>query len=74
MRKSFAVMWATLFLASIMSYPAAAKDMSPTPALQISGTLSGGSADHVEFKVLKKRFTSGPEVTKACLSCHTEKG
>ncbi len=76
MRKSFAAMWATLFLASIMSYPAAAKekDMSPTPALQISGALSGGSADHAKFKVLKKRFTSGPEVTKACLSCHTETG
>ena len=30
------------------------------------------TADHSKFDVLKKTFQSGPEVTKACLSCHTE--
>jgi octaheme c-type cytochrome (tetrathionate reductase family) len=30
------------------------------------------TADHTQFEVLQKPFTSGPEVTKACLSCHTE--
>lgn len=29
-------------------------------------------ADHSTFKVLQQDFKSGPEVTKACLSCHTE--
>ena len=30
------------------------------------------TADHTKFKELQKEFGSGPEVTKACLSCHTE--
>lgn len=30
------------------------------------------TADHSEFDALDKEFTSGPEVTKNCLSCHNE--
>ncbi|MEJ2453178.1 MAG: hypothetical protein P8103_03360 [Candidatus Thiodiazotropha sp.] len=30
------------------------------------------TADHTKFDVLNKRFENGPEVTRACLSCHTE--
>lgn len=30
------------------------------------------TADHSKFDALKKDFQSGPEVTRACLSCHTE--
>ncbi|TRZ98411.1 MAG: tetrathionate reductase family octaheme c-type cytochrome [Rhodocyclaceae bacterium] len=30
------------------------------------------TADHTKFKELKKQFNSGPEVTRACLACHTE--
>ncbi len=30
------------------------------------------TADHKKFKVLQKDFKNGPEVTEACLSCHTE--
>ena len=30
------------------------------------------TADHTKFKELQQQFKSGPEVTKACLSCHTE--
>ncbi|MDP1652402.1 MAG: tetrathionate reductase family octaheme c-type cytochrome [Rhodocyclaceae bacterium] len=30
------------------------------------------TADHSKFKELQKDFQSGPEVTKACLACHTE--
>jgi octaheme c-type cytochrome (tetrathionate reductase family) len=30
------------------------------------------TADHSKFKELDGPFNSGPEVTKACLSCHTE--
>ena len=30
------------------------------------------TADHSKFEALNKNFESGPEVTKACLSCHTE--
>lgn len=30
------------------------------------------TADHTKFEALQREFASGPEVTKACLSCHTE--
>ncbi|MHC1724851.1 MAG: tetrathionate reductase family octaheme c-type cytochrome [Syntrophobacteraceae bacterium] len=30
------------------------------------------TADHAKFKELQQEFKSGPEVTKACLTCHTE--
>lgn len=30
------------------------------------------TADHGKFEILKKPFATGPEVTEACLSCHTE--
>lgn len=32
------------------------------------------TADHGRFEKLKKEFDSGPEVTRACLSCHNEAG
>ncbi|CCO22365.1 tetrathionate reductase family octaheme c-type cytochrome [Maridesulfovibrio hydrothermalis] len=32
------------------------------------------TADHSKFAVLNQQFKSGPEVTKACLTCHTEAG
>ena len=34
--------------------------------------LGKSTADHSKFKELTRSFDSGPEVTKACLSCHTE--
>lgn len=30
------------------------------------------TADHSKFKELQREFQSGPDVTKACLACHTE--
>ena len=30
------------------------------------------TADHTKHKILQQEFKSGPEVTKACLSCHSE--
>ncbi len=33
---------------------------------------SKSTADHGKFKELQQNFKSGPEVTKACLACHTE--
>ncbi|MBT3768093.1 MAG: tetrathionate reductase family octaheme c-type cytochrome [Rhodospirillaceae bacterium] len=33
---------------------------------------TGSTADHRQFKSLNTKFASGPEVTKACLECHTE--
>ncbi|WP_417269834.1 tetrathionate reductase family octaheme c-type cytochrome [Celeribacter sp.] len=33
---------------------------------------AGSTADHSKFKILQKPFASGPEVTEACITCHTE--
>jgi octaheme c-type cytochrome (tetrathionate reductase family) len=45
-------------------------------AFAISGTAAAAAnastADHSKFKELQQKFSSGPEVTKACLACHTE--
>lgn len=30
------------------------------------------AGDHSKFPILQRDFTSGPEVTSACLTCHTE--
>lgn len=35
---------------------------------------SNSTADHAKFEELKGPFNSGPEVTRACLKCHTEAG
>lgn len=35
---------------------------------------SGSTADHSKFEELQGPFGSGPEVTQACLKCHTEAG
>jgi octaheme c-type cytochrome (tetrathionate reductase family) len=43
----------------------AATDPAPVKVLK-------STADHSKFKALDREFDSGPEVTKACLSCHTE--
>ena len=41
-------------------------------SLQLSGKAVGKTADHSKFEILQQEFKSGPEVTKACLTCHTE--
>ena len=30
------------------------------------------TSDHSQHEILNQEFTSGPEVTKACLSCHNQ--
>jgi len=42
----------------------------PEESAKVQTSIS--TADHSQFEVLQKPFESGPEVTKACLSCHTE--
>ncbi|MFO7542495.1 MAG: tetrathionate reductase family octaheme c-type cytochrome [Thiobacillus sp.] len=37
-----------------------------------SGAALASTADHSTFKELQQDFKSGPEVTQACLKCHTE--
>lgn len=36
------------------------------------GAAAASTADHSKFKELDRPFATGPEVTKACLLCHTE--
>ena len=52
---------------------AAAKAAAPAaePAKK-SDKESKSTADHSKFKELDKDFKTGPDVTKACLECHTE--
>jgi octaheme c-type cytochrome (tetrathionate reductase family) len=47
-----------------------AKESSQTHPQHDSNT----TADHSKFKELKGPFANGPEVTQACLECHTEAG
>lgn len=54
-------------MASILIIPAA--HAAPNP---MSAKLLKSTADHTKFKALQQEFNSGPEVTKACLSCHTQ--
>jgi octaheme c-type cytochrome (tetrathionate reductase family) len=45
------------------------------PILAIPGILgitSASTGDHRSYDLLKQEFRSGPEVTRACLSCHVE--
>ena len=42
--------------------------MTPAPVAKKSNS----TADHSKFKELQQDFKSGPEVTQACLKCHTE--
>ncbi len=64
----------------------ASSDPTPTPAPAPTQSIAPGAhsyapedekkststADHSKFKELQQSFASGPEVTKACLACHTE--
>ncbi len=36
--------------------------------------ISSPTADHGKFDVLNNPMATGPDVTKTCLSCHTEAG
>lgn len=47
--------------------------LAETPARTTETRTPGTStADHSQFEILQQDFKTGPEVTAACLSCHTE--
>jgi octaheme c-type cytochrome (tetrathionate reductase family) len=62
LRKTFAVV-----LAAWLMGPAVGPVVAQEVAVKLNTT-----ADHAKFKELQGPFKSGPEVTKACLACHTE--
>ncbi len=51
--------------------PAASAPAGAASAAAVKSA-STSTADHSKFKELQQNFASGPEVTKACLVCHTE--
>ena len=56
---------------------AAAEEAEQAPGKKMAdqsqiNTENWTTVDHSKFDALKKTFTSGDEVTNACLSCHTE--
>lgn len=53
---------------------ATAQSSAPVPEQTPIPAATGSTADHTKFERLKGPFASGPEVTAACLSCHTEAG
>lgn len=52
--------------------PTATLPVAPVATPATAPKINHSTADHSKFKELQKSFTSGPEVTKVCLSCHTE--
>lgn len=44
----------------------------PLPAPSSASTTQESTADHGKFEELQQPFKTGPEVTRACLGCHTE--
>jgi len=47
-------------------------DAAATQAVNGGKNAHASTADHSKFKELQKNFKTGPEVTEACLLCHTE--
>ncbi|OIP82116.1 MAG: hypothetical protein AUK37_09630 [Rhodobacterales bacterium CG2_30_65_12] len=45
---------------------------TPTPPSAPISPANTTTADHSKFDILQQTFKSGPEVTAACLTCHTE--
>lgn len=61
----------------VLTGPAAAQTemiASPSEKAATAEQTSDSTADHSKLKPLMRDFASGPEVTAACLSCHTEAG
>jgi hypothetical protein len=75
--KNFAILLGCFLFISVALFGPAQKveaSVSSTVSLEVPTPVAPAktTADHRKFKVLKKEFKSGPEVTGACLSCHTE--
>ncbi|WP_320007593.1 tetrathionate reductase family octaheme c-type cytochrome [Maridesulfovibrio sp.] len=74
MRNSVLLLSALLFMGG-----SAFADEETAPGREMARQATKGkelwiTADHSKFDALKQPFKSGPEVTRACLTCHTEAG
>ena len=61
-----------VLLASAVGTPAQEQSTAQSIVAATSPAGTGSTADHTQFPILQREFTSGPEVTAACLTCHTE--
>ena len=57
--------------------PSFAKQEQEAPGLELARQAvktekKTTTADHSQFKALQQAFTSGPQISKACISCHTK--
>ncbi|RPI44592.1 MAG: tetrathionate reductase family octaheme c-type cytochrome [Betaproteobacteria bacterium] len=59
-------------LALLIAVGFGAVTAAPAQAAIAKAAKSKSTADHSKFKELEGPFATGPEVTKACLACHTE--
>jgi len=63
----------------LVASPSAGAD-GDTPGMENAGTkthpfeqeVADSTADHTKFAILQQDFKTAPDVTKACLSCHTQ--
>ncbi|MBU3947567.1 MAG: tetrathionate reductase family octaheme c-type cytochrome [Proteobacteria bacterium] len=74
-RYALSCLWICLLF--FTSAPSFANQEQDAPGLELARQVvkeakNTTTADHSRFKALNQDFTSGPEITKACLSCHTE--
>lgn len=68
-------LWSLLGFVSVVGAEEKAVDQAPgrTMAQQaIKTAAQWNTTDHTKHEVLKQTFTSGPQVTAACVSCHSE--
>jgi octaheme c-type cytochrome (tetrathionate reductase family) len=78
MRKQSILMAALVILAGSVALPLVRADEAPAASKKTAQPSSvelraaRTTADHSKFEALQKDFKTGPEVTKACISCHTE--
>ncbi len=61
-----------LVLAALFICLICVTSVSLATAEKPAAKLSTSTADHSKFEELQQSFATGPEVTKACLGCHTE--
>ena len=73
------VTWVSILLIYAFFRPAvvlsATEETAPGRTLAQQATKTKAlwiTADHSKHKALQQEFKSGPEVTEACLSCHSE--
>lgn len=60
------------WLAALVWCAVVSLSLTPAGAADPMSPRRTSTADHTKFKELQGPFASGPEVTKACLTCHTE--